>query len=220
MTTSKEAILSRIRQSKGRQALDAARRLDVEKRIADRKPFLVPARAQLGVEELRTLFIAKAEEVSARVLALRSKSDIPAAIRPLLDESGLAYRLAVSPDPWFDGIDWNEFEIHKGTPRPDDMAGLAHARAGIAETGTLMLSSGAASPTLMNFMPDLHIVALSESRILGTYEDAWDMQRRESNAMPRAINLITGPSRTGDIEQTILLGAHGPRRLVILLIED
>jgi L-lactate dehydrogenase complex protein LldG len=220
MSTAKENILSRIRQAKGRQALDAARRPDVEARIAARKPYLVPARAQLGAEDLRTLFIAKAEEVSARVLALASKKDIPGAIASLLDESKLPARLAVSPDPWFEGFDWGEMEIHKGAPRPDDMAGLALAKAGIAETGTLMLASSATSPTLMNFMPDLHIVALPESRILGTYEDGFAQQRRDSNAMPRALNLITGPSRTGDIEQTILLGAHGPRRLVILLIGD
>lgn len=219
MSTARDNILARIRQAKGRQALDAARRLDVEAKIAAHKPYLIPARAQLGVEEMRTLFIAKAEEVSARVLALGSKDEIPAAIDKLLMDPPLPNRLALSPDPWFQGLDWKGIEIHQGTPRPDDMAGLAIARAGIAETGTLMLTSSAASPTLMNFMPDLHIVALLESRILGTYEDAWALQRRESNAMPRAINLVTGPSRTGDIEQTILLGAHGPRRLVILLIE-
>jgi L-lactate dehydrogenase complex protein LldG len=219
MSTAKENIIARIRLAKGRQALDAARRVDVEAKIAARKPYLIPARAQLGVEELRTLFIAKAEEVSARVLALSQKEAIPTSVRALLNEFSLPYRLAVSPDPWFDGLGWDEMEIHKGRPRPDDMAGLAFARAGIAETGTLMLSSGAASPTLMNFMPDLHIVVLLESRIIGTYEDGFALGRKESNTMPRAINLVTGPSRTGDIEQTILLGAHGPRRLVILLIE-
>ncbi len=219
MTGSKEGILSRIRQAKGRQALDAARRLDIAEKIAARKPFLIPARAQLGIEEQRTLFIAKAEEVSARVLPLSGKAEIPACVTALLNEMNLANRLAISPDPWFDGLDWPEYEIQRGCPRPDDMAGLARAKAGIAETGTLMLASSAISPVLMNFMPDLHIVVLEESRIMGTYEEAWAMQRRESNAMPRAINLITGPSRTGDIEQTILLGAHGPRRLVILLIE-
>lgn len=216
--SAKDAILSAIRQAKGRQALDAARRFDVEAKIAAHKPYLVPARAQLGFEDMRTLFVAKAEDVSARVMPLNGKAEIPGCIASLLKEMELPARLAVSPDPWFQGLDWAGIDTHQGVPRPDDMAGLARAKAGIAETGTLMLASGPASPTLMNFMPDVHFVVMEESRLLGTYEEAWALERRETNTMPRAINLVTGPSRTGDIEQTILLGAHGPRRLVILLL--
>ncbi|MBF0166228.1 MAG: LUD domain-containing protein [Alphaproteobacteria bacterium] len=220
MSDARAKILSSIRQAQGRQALDAARKLDIETSIASHKPYLIPARAQLDTEAMRTLFIAKAEEVSARVLALGARTEVPAAVRALLAEMALPPILAVTPDPCWDGMDWGDLSIHKGSPRADDMAGLARAKAGIAETGTLMLLSGAASPTLMNFMPDVHLVVLEESRLLGTYEEAWAQLRRESNAMPRAVNLITGPSRTGDIEQTILLGAHGPRRLIILLVKE
>ena len=60
---------------------------------------------------------------------------------------------------------------------------------------------------------------VKRSEIEGTYEDGWDMVRAKG-ALSRAVNFITGPSRTGDIEQTIYLGAHGPRRLHILLVED
>ncbi len=220
MTGPRNAMLAAIRLAQGRQALDAARRLDIEASIALHKPYLIPARAQLDTEGLRTLFIAKAEEVSARVQPLDSKGDVPGAVASLLKELSLPFSLAVTPDPWFQGLDWGDVVTHRGLPRPDDLAGLARAQAGIAETGTLMLLSGENSPTLMNFMPDLHLVVLEESRLLGTCEEAWALMRRESNALPRAINLITGPSRTGDIEQTILLGAHGPRRLVILLVKE
>lgn len=222
MSAAKNAILARIRLAKGLEG-DAARaegQALAERAIAAKGPYLIPARAQLGADERRTLFIAKALEVSAVVLPLAKKADIPAAVRKVMEEQGLEKRLALSPNPWFEGLDWPGVETYKGSPRPDDYCGLALAFAGVAETGTLMLASSASNPTLMNFMPDLHFVALPESRILGTYEDGFALLRRETNAMPRAVNLVTGPSRTGDIEQTILLGAHGPRKLVILLVEE
>ena len=82
-----------------------------------------------------------------------------------------------------------------------------------------MMKSGPAHPTTLNFLPDTHVVVLRASQIVGSYEDAWD-RLRGGEAMPRTVNFITGPSRTGDIEQTIFLGAHGPRRMHIVMVED
>ena len=101
---------------------------------------------------------------------------------------------------------------------------MTGAFAGIAETGTLMLRSGPESPSTLNFLPDTHMVVLRASQIRKSYEDGWDEIRRQMDSrpdsLPRTVNFITGPSRTGDIEQKILMGAHGPRRLHIVLIED
>ena len=85
-----------------------------------------------------------------------------------------------------------------------------------------MLTSGAAGPTTLNFLPENHIVVLKASQIVGPYEDAWDRVRAAEGEgrLPRTVNFITGPSRTGDIEQTLEMGAHGPRRLHIILVED
>jgi L-lactate dehydrogenase complex protein LldG len=82
-----------------------------------------------------------------------------------------------------------------------------------------MLRAGPDHPTTLNFLPDTHIVVLRASRVVGPYEDGW-ARLREAGAMPRAVNFVSGPSRTADIEQTIQLGAHGPRRLHIVLVED
>ena len=87
-----------------------------------------------------------------------------------------------------------------------------------------MIASGERSPATMNFLPDTHVVVLPASRVVGPLEDAWDRLRAASAApmaaatMPRTVNLVTGPSRTGDIEQTIVLGAHGPYRVHILVV--
>ena len=98
---------------------------------------------------------------------------------------------------------------------------------GFAETGTLMMASGPDHPSTLNFLPETHIVVLPAARIGGAYEEGWAHLRAEAargdgegdGFMPRTVNLVTGPSRTADIEQTIALGAHGPRRLHIVIVE-
>ena len=86
-----------------------------------------------------------------------------------------------------------------------------------AETGTLLLVSGAERPTTLNFLPDTHVVVLHRHQIVGPYEAAWDRLRAEG-PMPRTVNFVSGPSRTADIEQTIVMGAHGPRRLHVIIV--
>jgi L-lactate dehydrogenase complex protein LldG len=89
-----------------------------------------------------------------------------------------------------------------------------------------MLPSAPERPTTLNVLPDTSIVVLRTSRIVGAYEEAWDRLRAErtdpvsGGFMPRNVMLVTGPSRSADIEQTLELGAHGPRRLHVVLIED
>ena len=118
--------------------------------------------------------------------------------------------------------DWQStmLEIHSGPAKDQDAVGLTTAYAGIAETGTLMLLSGPQTPTTLAFLPETSLIALSTERILRAYEDGFALLRAEHGALPRSVNFITGPSRSGDIEQTIQLGAHGPRRLCVLLVDE
>ena len=111
-------------------------------------------------------------------------------------------------------------EIREGRAQGTDAVSLQQGFAGIAETGTLMLPSGPDRPTTLNILSDTEIVVLRASRIVGAYEAAWDLLRVELGGMPRNVMLVTGPSRSADIEQALELGAHGPRRLHIVLIED
>ena len=131
----------------------------------------------------------------------------------------------MAPDPSLFDVPWRQtpmLEIRRGTPSESDQVSVTSAMAGIAETGTLMMLSGPDHPSTLNFTPDTHIVVLPASRVVGSYEDAWDVLRAKlaGGQLPRTVNHITGPSRSGDIEQTILLGAHGPRRLHIVLVGD
>ena len=115
-------------------------------------------------------------------------------------------------------------EIRRGRAEDGDQVGVTSCFAGIAETGTLMLLSGADSPTRNNFLPDTHIVVMRGKQVAASYEEGWTRLRQARGAdggaaMPRTVNFITGPSLTADIEQHLELGAHGPRRLHIILLE-
>jgi L-lactate dehydrogenase complex protein LldG len=89
----------------------------------------------------------------------------------------------------------------------------------VAETGTLVFITGGETPTGTFLLPETHIAIVRADQIVPGMEDAFARIRAEyASAWPRAINFVSGPSRTGDIEQTIVLGAHGPRRLHIVLV--
>ena len=111
-------------------------------------------------------------------------------------------------------------ELKSGPSDGSDETGISHAFAAIAETGTLVMTSGAENPTTLNFLPENHIVVLEASSIAGDLESLMERLRHTygKGEMPRTVNLVTGPSRSGDIEQTILLGAHGPRAVHLVLV--
>src|SRR5205085_6001380 len=109
--------------------------------------------------------------------------------------------------------------LRRGKASPGDQVSMTPAFAAIAETGTLMLTSGAETPSTLNFLPDTHVVVLEAGQVVPTYEEGWTRLRARGD-MPRTVNFITGPSRTGDIEQRIQLGAHGPRRLHVVLVDE
>jgi L-lactate dehydrogenase complex protein LldG len=230
MSEAREQILRSIRRALKRGVLEGERLHALEERLARHPPNLIPARAATLDHERRVaLFVAMAEEVQASVTRVKDEAEVPAVVVDYLAQHNLPPRLVMTPDPRLDGMPWGGrpmLEIRRGRAEDGDAVGITACFAGIAETGTLMLLSGPESPTRNNFLPDTHIVVLHGAEVVGTYEDGWSKLRLAcargdgSFAMPRTVNFITGPSRTADIEQRVELGAHGPRRLHIVLIED
>ncbi len=98
------------------------------------------------------------------------------------------------------------------------MAGITGVFCAVAETGTLVVLSGPDTPATTSLLPETHIAVVPASRIVRGMEDAFDLVRAEYGELPRAANFISGPSRTGDIEQTLVLGAHGPYRVHIVIV--
>lgn len=164
-------------------------------------------------------FVTKVESVHGAVVRVAALDKVSEAVEAHLEEHGLSPDLVVAPDPALEEIPWsNRFAIERRPAGGDDRVSVTGAFAGIAETGTLVLLSGPESPTTLNFLPDDHIVVLRSDRIVTHMEDAWARLRKERGKMPRTVNLITGPSKTADVEQTIQEGAHGPRRLRVVLV--
>ena len=115
---------------------------------------------------------------------------------------------------------WNDaprLSVRRSRFGPDDRVAVTEAVAGVAETGTLLVRSGAEQPNVLHLLPEAHIAILDSATIVGSYEDALEILGQEK-IWPRAATFITGPSRTADIEKTPQIGVHGPRQLHIILI--
>ncbi len=185
---------------------------------------IVPARGRGDAALLEGRFIAMAEEAAATVERVKSMEEVATAVADFLAREKLPGRLAVAPDAALDRCGWDRqggLAVRRGRSFGDDPVSVTTAVAGVAETGSLMVASGPATPYTLNFLPDTHIVVLDASKIVGAYEDAWAeiRPRGESAAgLPRTVTLITGPSRSSDIERTVTIGVHGPRRLHIVLV--
>lgn len=221
--SAREDILGGIRRALKRGPLPAETASGLAARVAEHRRNLVPARAAALDRDTRIdLFVALAEEVQTTVTRVAAASEVPAEVARYLAAENLPAELVMAPDPALDAIPWEArplLAIRRDRAGASDAVSLTPCLAAIAETGTLMLISGADTPTTLNFLPDTHIVVLHAAQVVASYEDGWDLVRGRET-WPRTVNLITGPSRTGDIEQRIQLGAHGPRRLHVVLVEE
>ena len=230
MTSPRDTVLGRVRQALGRTGADPAA-------VADAQAYLDahargPAPAFDADRVLR--FIRRAGDMESTVARVSRRDEIPAAVAAYLDALELAPPLVAahssqlsSPNPhrgvcWpeFADLDWAQtgLSVEARPTVGDDRLGITGVFCAIAETGTLVFLSGADTPTATTLLPDTHIAIVSVNRIVDTMEDAFALVRKERGSVPRAVNMISGPSRTGDIEQTIVLGAHGPFRVHILVV--
>ena len=147
-----------------------------------------------------------------------AEAEIPAAVARYLQKQGLPPVVVCWPA--FAALDWaaQGLRAESRAVNGDDPTGLTGVFCAIAETGTLMMLSGEDTPPATSLLPETHIAVVPRSRIVTGMEDAWALLRAERGSMPRAVNFISGPSRTADIEQTVTLGAHGPYRVHLILV--
>jgi len=198
--SAREDILSAIR----------ARRLTSAPRPA---PYAAPAQAG----DVVARFAARAQSANADIRILDSAADILSTIAAILRDRNLAAIVHVAPDSPLAGLTWNSvpgLTVERSAPGPDDAA-LAGADYAIAETGTLAYLAAQGAPASWHFRPGLEIAIVKAGTILPHLESV--LARA---ALPHTLNLVTGPSRTGDIEQTLELGAHGPKALVVLIVRE
>ena len=220
---SRNKIMNTIRSSLGVSGDEAERITRTSIRLDQHKPNLIPERARKTQLENIALFRNMMESQSATVVELEGMDDVPGAVAGYLRDNNLAAEIRMGSDPILTKLAWSSalaLETKIGKAVPQDSAALSRAFGAAAETGTLFLLSGVDNPTTLNFLPETHIVVLRKVDIAGSYEEVWEQLRevQGQRTMPRTVNLISGPSRTADIEQTIIMGAHGPRRMCILLV--
>lgn len=169
------------------------------------------------IEEDKTgLFVKMLERVHGSWEMLAKPEGIPNSVANYLTKAGAPLQAAIAPDRTLTELDWADMLVQPRAAEETDGASVTMAFAGIAETATIAMVSCASSPTTLNFLPEINIVVLEESRLVATMEQFWPM----ITTPPRAINFITGPSKTADIEQTIVYGAHGPKRFHVLILQN
>jgi L-lactate dehydrogenase complex protein LldG len=219
--TPRNIVLAGIRRSLGVTGAEATRRLEVTGRLADHPPGVVPARGQLPMAARLDLFARMVEAAAGTVERVRDYAAVPAAAASFLRRLNLPLSLRQGDDPRLAALAWEPmFVVRRGRSDGSDLAAISHAFVAVAETGTVVLVSGPDNPTTLNFLPDVHVVVVRADEVLADFERAMARLREHfgAGALPRAVNLITGPSRSADIEQTLILGAHGPRKLHVIML--
>ncbi|MEW6123535.1 MAG: LUD domain-containing protein [Pseudomonadota bacterium] len=221
--SSRETVLASVRRALGVSGQEAPRRQEVADRIAGHPRGVIPARADLPPAEQVALFKQMVVAAAGSVDHLPDASAVPGAVAAYLRSRNLPLSILRGQDPRLADLPWSQepaLDVWVGPSDGRQLAGLSHAFAGIAESGTVVMVSGPDNPSTLNLLPDHHLIVVRADEITGNYEAVWDRLRAAygPGVMPRTVNWITGPSRSADIEQTLLLGAHGPRSLHVLLV--
>ena len=213
--TARAAILAQIRARQGRPAalhdLEAAdAEVDIGRHVRGPQPTIADRIAG---------FTTQALALQTSVARVASAQDVPPAVAAYLREQALGMQ-GVAWDtladlPWVDASVTLEFR----PPRDEDKLGITGCFCAVAETGSLVLASSPATPSSTHLLPETHIAIVPASRIVAALEDAYALLRAELGELPRALSTVSGPSRTGDIEQTIVLGAHGPYRVHVVIVD-
>ena len=218
----REAILGRVRKALAKSGDRTKARADTESYMAAHAHGPRPAMPA----DLLAKFMTRATDMQSTVERIADRREIPGAVARYVDALELPPALAAQRShagvcwPEFADLDWKGagLDIEARPTAGNDRLGITGTFCAIAETGTLVVLSGADTPTATTLLPDTHVAVLRAERIVSGMEEAFALVRREKGTMPRAMNMISGPSRTGDVEQTIVLGAHGPFRVHILVV--
>ena len=214
----RENILTRIRKAQGRGASRPSR---AELEAIETYLRAHPRGTLPKVDgDLVARFRARAESMQSTTDEVASESDVPVAVARYLKAGSLPLSGCVWPQ--LAHLDWKAagLALEPRGARAEDALGVTGAFAAIAETGTLVLASGPDTPATASLLPETHVAVVSASRIVAHMEDAFALAREAFGQLPRAINFVSGPSRTADIDQTIVVGAHGPSRVHIIVIRS
>lgn len=216
-SAARRAIFERIRQAHGRPAQPTQAERDEV--VAYLDGHTQGPRPDIGAD-LLARFREQAIRMSDTIDEVEAPADVPVAVARYLDAIGVAKRAIAWEN--LDALAWQDagVEVEFRPPQDADLVGITGCFCAVAETGSLLMLSGPDAYASASLLPESHIAIVHESRIVAAMEDAFALARRERGELPRAASFISGPSRTGDIEQTIVLGAHGPYRVHVIIVRN
>ena len=218
MSDARSRILGKVRAAMGRET--APTPADVKAARAGALGHGTPQRPVWDESDLER-FCRCIEDAAGTWVSVPTVADAGPAIADYLVERNAGETVHRAPDPRLDQVAWpDHLTVEHATDGRQALAGVSCAVAGVAETGSLALVSGPDNPATLAFLPDYHIVVLDTADVVPWFEDLWERMRQQDGFPPRSFNFITGPSRTADVEQTLQLGAHGPRSLHVILVES
>lgn len=177
------------------------------------------------VEERWARFEAEARELRAEVRRLSGVAEVPAVLRSLQAEEGwarVASHRAALTEPAVGSLGlpvvWMEDGPEAGTIESCPV-GISECDCLVAQTGSVVVTSRSAGGRTLSVLPPHHVVLARLDQLVGGLPEAFALLAgKYGSDYPSMISFITGPSRTGDIERILVLGAHGPRRLTVLCI--
>ena len=210
---SREEILKKIRcvtEKKGISKLNISEELNQSMKEKEKINY---------VSDLK-LFLSKLKDVGATVSIISNTDELVKEVHLYVAKNQIKTTVTIPENSTLQDIDWNEADVTTQYDAESLIVSVTNASMGIEETGTLVLLSSPSSPTGMNFLPEHHLIVLNSSNIVKSMEDVWKLLREDKRELPRTINLITGPSRTADIEYEIEIGAHGPKKLHVIIINE
>jgi L-lactate dehydrogenase complex protein LldG len=215
--SARDNILNRVRSALGRSAPPSeASSAAMRTRLREHPRGPLPSMPWEPVSRFKERCLA----LSSSVDQIATLAEVPAALARYLAQQELPRDGVCWPE--LGALDWRSAGLAIA-PRPatgDDKLGITGSYCAIAETGTLMLLSGAGTHAVTSLLPETHVAIVRTARIVRSMEDAWDLLRREHASLPRQVAFVSGPSRTADIEMTLVLGIHGPYRVHVVLVES
>lgn len=107
------------------------------------------------------------------------------------------------------------FVVHRGDAPRIEGAGVSRAVFALADTGSVVLAAAPDEPRASSLLPDVHVTLVAESVILPGLEELFEAVEGD---LPSALAIVTGPSRSADIEQLLTVGVHGPGEVHIVLV--
>jgi L-lactate dehydrogenase complex protein LldG len=209
MDSAKNKILARLKAAQDKRG-------EIEVPIPDfTSPIYHPLNPSLSQE-----FKTNLELIGGKVFICKSKNDVTDQIKLICDENQQTQIFCT--DPEIRTLVGSDITINSDeTSFAEISIGITGCEFLVAHLGSVLVSSAQISGRRLNVFPETHIVVAHEAQLTDYLDQALEKLRNKyKNELPSLISNITGPSRTADIEKTLVMGMHGPKSLIVIIAEE